>query len=209
MKITPFRLASGLGVLALVVGITALLSSRGQVQSSQVPTIKIDGSSTVYPITNLIASEFNASRSDKVQVKVDFSGTTGGFRKFCEGTTDISNASRPILKDEMALCNRNNVRYIELPIAFDALTIAVNPQNDWAKDITVAELKKLGNLLPKGKLPNGIKFAPLGQTDRLNSMVLGKILEPLTTSPKPLWVQPKLVAKIIPPAKMTICWYRG
>ena len=152
MKITPFRLASGLGVLALVVGITALLSSRGQVQSSQVPTIKIDGSSTVYPITNLIASEFNASRSDKVQVKVDFSGTTGGFRKFCEGTTDISNASRPILKDEMALCNRNNVRYIELPIAFDALTIAVNPQNDWAKDITVAELKKLWEPAAQGKI---------------------------------------------------------
>jgi len=160
MKITPFRLASGLGVLALVVGTVGLLSSRSQVQSSQVPTIKIDGSSTVYPITNLIASEFNASRSDKVQVKVDFSGTTGGFRKFCEGTTDISNASRPILKDEMALCNRNNVRYIELPIAFDALTIAVNPENDWAKDITVAELKKLWEPAAQGKITKWNQVRP-------------------------------------------------
>lgn len=157
MKITGRWLASGLGVLALIVATTVLVASRNPVKSSQVPTIKIDGSSTVYPITKAIAAEFqadqaNQQQANRVKVTVDVSGTTGGFRKFCEGQTDISDASRPILKDEMAVCNRSNVRYIELPIAFDALTVVVNPQNNWAKDITVEELKKIWEPAAQGKI---------------------------------------------------------
>ncbi|MBD2451343.1 PstS family phosphate ABC transporter substrate-binding protein [Nostoc sp. FACHB-152] len=106
-------------------------------------TIKIDGSSTVYPITQAIAKEFQANSNSQSPIDVNFSGTTGGFEKFCAGQTDISNASRPILLAEMETCKKNGVGYIELPIAFDALTVAVNPQNNWAKDITVAELKKI------------------------------------------------------------------
>jgi hypothetical protein len=152
------RLASKLGVLALVVSLAGLLSScSAPAQSRQPQPIKSDGSSTVYPITNAIAAAYQANqtkinKNQNVKVEVAFSGTGGGFRKFCAGETDISNASRPILKEEMEVCNKNNVRYIELPIAFDALTIVVNPQNSWAKDITVAELQKIWEPAAEGKI---------------------------------------------------------
>ena len=157
MNATAHRVTSGLGVLALIASTAALLSSCSSAQSRQLQTIKIDGSSTVYPITNALAAKYQATQANKqqanrVKVALEVSGTGGGFRKFCEGQTDISNASRPILKDEMALCNRNNVRYYELPIAFDALTVVVNPQNNWAKDITVAELKKIWEPAAQGKI---------------------------------------------------------
>lgn len=155
MNATVQKLVKGFWYVALTSMTATLLSAcSNQVESRQVPikTIKIDGSSTVYPITNAIASEYQANQSDQRKVIVDISGTGGGFKKFCEGVTDISNASRPILKEEMALCNRNNVRYIELPIAFDALTVVVHPQNDWAKDITVAELKKIWEPAAEGKI---------------------------------------------------------
>lgn len=155
MNATVQKLGKSAWYIALISLIATLLSScSSQVQSGQEPikTIKIDGSSTVYPITNAIAAKFQANQTDPLKITVDISGTTGGFRKFCEGTTDISNASRPILKEEMALCNRSNVRYIEVPIAFDALTVVVNPQNDWAKDITVAELKKIWEPAAEGKI---------------------------------------------------------
>lgn len=103
--------------------------------------IKIDGSSTVYPITEAVAEEFQAAQ--KVKVTVGESGTGGGFKKFCRGETDISNASRPILQKEMDACKEAGVQYIELPVAYDALTVVVNPKNDWIKSITVDELKKI------------------------------------------------------------------
>lgn len=154
MDATTRLKASTLKRLALITIALTLLSSCTQAQSQQPLSIKIDGSSTVYPITNAIAAEYQATqtKSNKTKVEVDISGTGGGFRRFCEGVIDISNASRPILKDEMALCNRNNVRYIELPIAFDALTVVVNPQNNWATDITVAELKKIWEPSAEGKI---------------------------------------------------------
>jgi phosphate transport system substrate-binding protein len=150
-------LASRLGVLAFIVGMAAMLSSCGKpAESRQAQVVKIDGSSTVYPITNAIAAEYQAAQTkannDKIKVEFALSGTGGGFKTFCEGLTDISNASRPILKQEMALCNRNNVRYIELPIAFDALTVVVNPENNWAKDITVEELRKAWEPSAEGKI---------------------------------------------------------
>jgi phosphate transport system substrate-binding protein len=87
-----------------------------------------------------------------VQVTVGISGTGGGFKKFCAGETDISNASRPILTVEMKACNSSGVRYIELPIAYDALTVVVHPQNDWVKSITIAELKKMWSPAAQGKI---------------------------------------------------------
>ncbi|HSI24265.1 MAG TPA: PstS family phosphate ABC transporter substrate-binding protein [Methylotenera sp.] len=103
--------------------------------------IKIDGSSTVYPITEAVAEEFQ--KAQKVKVTVGESGTGGGFKKFCRGETDISNASRPISQKEIDACKEAGIQFIELPIAFDALTVVVNDKNDWVKSITVEELKKI------------------------------------------------------------------
>lgn len=153
----PLEAFTLLKKFALLASAVALLSSCTPAQSKQPQQIKIDGSSTVYPITNAIAAEYQASQANKQQgaqpkVALEVSGTTGGFKKFCEGQTDISNASRPILKEEMDACNKNNVRYLELPVAFDALTVVVNPQNNWAKDITLAELKKIWEPAAQGKI---------------------------------------------------------
>ncbi len=104
--------------------------------------ILVDGSSTVYPITEAMAEEFGKLHP-KVRVTVGISGTGGGFKKFCNGETDISNASRPIKPSEVELCTQNNIEYIELPVAYDGLAVLVNPANDWVDYMTVAELKKI------------------------------------------------------------------
>jgi phosphate transport system substrate-binding protein len=103
--------------------------------------ITIDGSSTVYPITEAVAEEFQ--KATKTKVTVGISGTGGGFKKFCRGETDISEASRPILKKEMDACKEAGIQYIELAVAYDALTVVINPKNDWIKSMTVAELNKM------------------------------------------------------------------
>jgi phosphate transport system substrate-binding protein len=104
--------------------------------------IEIDGSSTVYKLSQAVAQEFTKTHSG-VKMKVDKSGTGGGFKKFVKGELDICDASRPIQESELKLCAENGVEFIELPICFDALTIAVNRGNDWAESITTDELKKL------------------------------------------------------------------
>lgn len=153
MKKTAKKLFLTLGMLALTTSCTTTSNSSDNIQqpteavkvtnSTTAALIKVDGSSTVYPITQAVVKTYQANPENKSQVQVSISGTSGGFEKFCAGETDISNASRPINQSEMAACKKNNISYMELPIAFDALTIAVNPQNNWAKDITVAELKKI------------------------------------------------------------------
>jgi phosphate transport system substrate-binding protein len=114
--------------------------------------IKIDGSSTVYPITEAVAEEFQKAKKGAVKVTVGISGTGGGFKKFCRGETDISDASRPILKKEMADCAAAGIKYIELPVAFDALTVVVNPKNTWINQMTVAELKTIWEPAAQGKI---------------------------------------------------------
>jgi phosphate transport system substrate-binding protein len=114
--------------------------------------IKIDGSSTVYPVTEAVAEEFQKMKKGAVKVTVGISGTGGGFKKFCRGETDISDASRPILKKEMDDCSKSGIKYIELPVAFDALTVTVNPQNTWVDYLTVAELKKMWEPAAQGKV---------------------------------------------------------
>ncbi|MEM1241687.1 MAG: PstS family phosphate ABC transporter substrate-binding protein [Cyanobacteria bacterium P01_H01_bin.26] len=107
-------------------------------------TVQVDGSSTVYPITVEMAERFKQMKAaDSLDISVEFSGTGGGFDKFCQGATDISNASRPITQEEMAECRSNDVQYIELPVAYDALTVVVNDENTWAQDISLAELETL------------------------------------------------------------------
>jgi phosphate transport system substrate-binding protein len=115
-------------------------------------TIKIDGSSTVFPITEAVAEDFQKLKKGAAKVTVGISGTGGGFKKFCRGETDISNASRPILKEEMEVCAKAGIEYVEVPVAFDALTIAVNPKNTWVTNISVAELKKIWEPAAQGKV---------------------------------------------------------
>ncbi len=138
--------------------------------------VKADGSSTVFPITEAVAEEFQKAKQGKIKVTVGVSGTGGGFKKFCRGETDITNASRPILKLEMEACKKagfdgtsvvtsprigpNGVQYIELPVAFDALTIAVNKANDWVDYLTVAELKKMWEPAAQGKVTNWKQIRP-------------------------------------------------
>lgn len=126
-----------------IVAVTVALSSCGQAETTQPKSIKIDGSSTVYPITSAISKKFNTNPNLKSPITVDFSGTSGGFKSFCNGESDLSNASRPISAAEMKLCKKNHIAYIELPIAFDALTVVVNKENSWVDSLTMAELKKM------------------------------------------------------------------
>lgn len=104
--------------------------------------ILIDGSSTVYPITAAVAEEFLAVAPD-VRISVGLSGTGGGFKKFCPGEIDISDASRPIKDEERALCAENGVEFIELIVAMDGLTIMVNPANDWVESLTADQIAAL------------------------------------------------------------------
>jgi phosphate transport system substrate-binding protein len=151
-KGTKFGITVGTLAIGISASVMALIPFLLQAQGKTTPTIKIDGSSTVYPITQAIAKQFQADSNNQGQVEVKISGTTGGFEKFCTGKTDINDASRPILLAEMETCKKNGVKYMEFPIAFDALSIAVNPQNDWAKDITIAELKKMWEPAAQGKI---------------------------------------------------------
>jgi phosphate transport system substrate-binding protein len=114
-----------------------------QINSQAQSLIKADGSSTVYPITEAMAEEFQIAQKGKVKVTAGISGTGGGFKKFCRGETDIQAASRPISKSEMADCKKTGVQYFELPIAYDATVIVVNTKNNWLKEISVEELKKM------------------------------------------------------------------
>jgi phosphate transport system substrate-binding protein len=115
---------------------------NGGTGSSLSGRIEADGSSTVGPLTTAAAERFQRENSG-VQITVGVSGTGGGFERFCAGETDLSNASRPIEDDEKAACAENGVKYAELQVANDALTVAANPQNDWATCLTTAQLKKI------------------------------------------------------------------
>jgi phosphate transport system substrate-binding protein len=121
------------------------------VHSQGTPTVKIDGSSTVYPITEAVAEEFQKAKQGAMRVTVGISGTGGGFKKFCAGQTDISNASRPIKSSEADACKSAGITYIELPVAYDALTVVVHPSNP-ITNITPAELKKMWEPAAQGKI---------------------------------------------------------
>jgi phosphate transport system substrate-binding protein len=141
---SPSNLRSLLGVSAFAFLGAVPLASLAQV-------VKIDGSSTVYPVTEAVAEEFQKANKG-LKVTVGVSGTGGGFKKFCRAETDISNASRPISASEMADCKTAGVEYFELPVAFDALTVVINPKNAWLKQATVAELKKMWEPAAQGKI---------------------------------------------------------
>lgn len=138
-----------------------LLTIAAFVISTQVSaqTVKIDGSSTVFPITEGVAEEFQ-KKNRKTRVTVGISGTGGGFKKFCRGETDIANASRPILKSEIDACSAAGIKFYELPVAFDALTVVVNTKNDFVKQLTVDELKRMWEPAAQGKIKTWDQINP-------------------------------------------------
>ena len=143
-------------ILILFAG-SFLFSSCGQKKSDSESEnqidgeVKIDGSSTVYPITEAIAEEFRAEQPD-IQVTVGVSGTGGGFKKFCRGDIDINDASRPIKDKEKTSCSEENIDFVELTVAYDGLAVVVNPENDWIDHFTVEELKKIWEPSAQGEI---------------------------------------------------------
>ncbi|MBE9129816.1 MULTISPECIES: PstS family phosphate ABC transporter substrate-binding protein [unclassified Coleofasciculus] len=157
-------LVSLLSIAALALGVVSCgnneSATSGNGETEQAATnadlsgdIAIDGSSTVFPITEAMAEEFQKLNS-KVRVTVGVSGTGGGFKKFCAGETDISDASRPIKKEEIEACEKAGIEYVELPVAYDAISVVVNPKNDWATCLTVEELNKIWAPDAQGKVTN-------------------------------------------------------
>jgi phosphate transport system substrate-binding protein len=146
MALNPWKSMIGVILAVTALGWPPPIRSQGQA------LVKIDGSSTVFPITEAVAEEFQKARRGTIRVTVGISGTGGGFKKFCRGDIDIQDASRPILAEEMQACKKTGIQYQELPIAFDALTIAVSPHNTWADSITVAELKTIWQPQAQGKI---------------------------------------------------------
>lgn len=114
-------------------------------------SIEIEGSSTVIPITQAVAEKFNQENPD-VQIQVGGAGTGDGFEAFCGGTTQISDASRPIEADEIQACEENGVEFMEIPVALDGLSVVVNAQNDFAEDITLEELKTMWEPEAEGEI---------------------------------------------------------
>jgi phosphate transport system substrate-binding protein len=143
-------------LVALCVTLAACGSSSQDARSGAAPgsgpsLITLDGSSTVFPISEAVAEEFQKAEKD-VNVTVGISGTGGGFQKFCRGEIDIADASRPISATEIEACKKTGIEYVELPVAFDGIAIAVNPKASWADKITTEELKTLWAPEAQGKV---------------------------------------------------------
>ncbi|MCW5893647.1 MAG: PstS family phosphate ABC transporter substrate-binding protein [bacterium] len=141
--------------LTLAAAVGSMAPGRAMAQSR----VAVDGSSTVFPITEAVAEEFQKT-TPKTQVTVGISGTGGGFKKFCAGETDVSDASRPIKPTEVEQCGKAGIEYVELPIAYDGLAIMVNPKNDWATCMTVKELKTIWEPEAQGKITKWSQVRP-------------------------------------------------
>lgn len=138
--------------LILIAAVTLSVASCGNnKKDKESSSINIDGSSTVYPVTEAIAEEFRAVDPD-VAVTIGVSGTGGGFKKFGRGETAISNASRPIKDKEKAIAEENGIDYIELEVAYDGLAVVINPENDWVDCFTVEQLKKIWEPAAQGTI---------------------------------------------------------
>ena len=143
-----------------LIAIMASCGDSNRPAGTEQAVIKIDGSSTVFPVTEAVAEEFQQEKRGQVRVTVGISGTGGGFKKFARNEIDIIDASRPILAEEMAQVRQNGLEYIELPICFDALTVVVNNQNDWVSSMTVAELKRIWEPEAQSKITHWNQVRP-------------------------------------------------
>ncbi len=148
MKILKF---AGAAIAALAISTSAL--------AQQAFTIQIDGSSTVFPLSEAVAESFQQQTQGRVRVTVGESGTGGGFRKFCRGEIHISDASRPISASEMAACRAAGIQYVEIPVAFDALTVVVHPSNP-LRSITIDQLRQIWRPEAQGQITNWRQVSP-------------------------------------------------
>lgn len=138
--------------------VATLLFTIGTAFAVQAQTVRVDGSSTVFPITEGIAEDYQKATRTKVTVGV--SGTGGGFKKFCRGEIDVQNASRPISESEMEACKKAGITYLELPVAFDALTVVIHPRNTWARNMSVQQLRQIWEPAAQGKITNWNQIDP-------------------------------------------------
>jgi phosphate transport system substrate-binding protein len=172
LKDRPARLAYSVSILALAASLAACgnaattadsaadTAAAGGAEGAGVSgDIQIDGSSTVFPISEAMAEEFQVANSG-TNVTVGVSGTGGGFKKFCAGEIDIANASRPIKDEEAAACKTGGVEFIEVPLAYDGLTVVINKDNDWAQCLTVEQLKTAWAPEAEGKVDNWNQIDP-------------------------------------------------
>jgi phosphate transport system substrate-binding protein len=161
------RHATLIGVTVLGLSLAAYGCNRPPGGSIERTLIKIDGSSTVYPVTEAVAEEFQKTKPG-VNVTVGISGTGGGFKKFGRGDIDIACASRPILREEIEEAKKNGIEFVELPVCFDALTVVVNPKNDWVESLTVADLKKIWEPAAQGQITHWNQVRPEWPNEKLH-----------------------------------------
>ncbi len=161
--ITRLLRRGGFFAAAVVLGLLLVACGSGQPQGEETGgltgSILIDGSSTVFPISEAVAEEFRLEYPN-VRVSVGISGTGGGFKKFCNGEIDITDASRPIKDVEEEICAQNGIEFVELPVAFDGLTVVVNPENDWATCMTVEDLKTIWEPAAQGTITKWNQVRP-------------------------------------------------
>jgi phosphate transport system substrate-binding protein len=152
-----------ISLVFIAIAVTVIISCQGKTGSKSegklTGSVTVDGSSTVYPITEAVAEEFR-NVNPEVKVTVGESGTGGGFKKFSRAESDINDASRPIKTEEIEACKASGVNYIELEIAYDGLAIMVNPKNTWVDHLTVAELKKMWEPEAQGKIMKWNQIRP-------------------------------------------------
>jgi phosphate transport system substrate-binding protein len=153
-------------LIAILLAVPGVACNGSSTTPAESAVIKVDGSSTVFPVTEAIAEEFQ--KEGKVNVTVGISGTGGGFKKFVRGEIDVADASRPILTDEMAQAKANGIEFLELPVAFDALTVVVNPQNSWVTSMTVDELKNIWEPEAQGKITHWNHVRPEWPNEKIS-----------------------------------------
>lgn len=152
------------GVLLLAITFSLAIADFAE---AAVPVIKVDGSSTVFPITEATAEEFQNSKKGQVRVTVGISGTGGGFKKFCRGETDVQNASRPIQATELEACKKAGIKFMELPIGYDATAVVVNTKNNWMTEVKVEELKKMWEPAAQGKVMTWNQVNPAWPNEKI------------------------------------------
>jgi len=177
--------------------------SLAQGAGSNVSTIRIGGSSTVFPFMKEAIRAFReAGNSAKIEIKE--TGTSEGFRRFCTGQLEIANASRPINTNELKACSSNRINFIELPIAFDALTIVVHPSNSWVKQISLKELARLWRQQAEGKIDRWNEVNLDWPDLPIQLCSLAKTRVPMNISTKLLMVALMFRGKTTPPVKMIV-----
>lgn len=150
-----------IAIIAVLMAATAILMMmyRSEATAASAASIAVDGSSTIFPITEAVAEEFQKNNKG-IQVTVGISGTGGGMKRFVRGEIDICGTSRPIKSSEVQQAKNAGIGFIELPVAYDGLTVVVNKKNTWCRSMSVVELKKLWAPEAKGKVKKWSDIRP-------------------------------------------------